>query len=63
MKNIPVDVVQKMGVDYLIVVNIGTPLSKKSKIKSVLDVMSQVGRFGGRCKTTFNFPLWGKTIF
>ncbi len=48
LKNIPVDVVQRMGVDRLIVVNIGTPLTKRKDIKSVLDVFSQVGRLGGQ---------------
>jgi NTE family protein len=48
LKNIPVDVVQEMKVDRLIVVNIGTPLSKREDINSVLDVVSQVGRFGGQ---------------
>lgn len=48
LKNIPVDVIQKMGVDHLIVVNIGTPLSKRKDIQSVLDVVSQVGRLGGQ---------------
>ncbi len=48
LKNIPVDVVQAMGVDHLIIVNIGTPLTKRKDIKSVLDVYSQVGRLGGQ---------------
>ena len=48
LKNIPVDVVKQMNVDRLIVVNIGTPLSKMTDIQSVFDVISQVGRLGGQ---------------
>lgn len=47
LRNIPVEVAHKMGADRLIVVNIGTPLSKQEDINSVVDVMSQTGRLGG----------------
>ncbi|MBL0057799.1 MAG: patatin-like phospholipase family protein [Elusimicrobia bacterium] len=60
LKNIPVDVVQKMGVDRLIVVNIGTPLSKRKDIHSVLDVISQVGRLGGEVADVEQLSMVGK---
>lgn len=47
LNNIPVNVVRDMGADELIVVNIGTPLTKRENIQSVFDVMSQVSRLGG----------------
>lgn len=60
LKNIPVDVIQQLGVDRLIVVNIGTPLSKKEDIESVLDVISQVGRFGGQYQDQQQLSNLGK---
>ncbi|MBK8869741.1 MAG: patatin-like phospholipase family protein [Elusimicrobia bacterium] len=60
LKNVPVDVVQKMGVDRLIVVNIGTPLTKRKDIKSVLDVFSQVGRLGGQYQDERQMSLIGR---
>lgn len=60
LKNIPVDVVQSMGVDRLIVVNIGTPLTKRKDIKSVLDVFSQVGRLGGQYQDNRQLSQVGK---
>ena len=41
-KNIPVDVVQGMGVDRLIVVDIGTPLMPREKIDNVLALVGQL---------------------
>lgn len=60
LRNIPVDVVQAMGVDRLIVVNIGTPLTKRKDIKSVLDVFSQVGRLGGQFQDRRQLSYVGK---
>ncbi len=47
LRNIPVEIAQAMGADRLIVVNIGTPLSPRESINSVLDVFSQVSRVAG----------------
>ncbi|MCG3204628.1 MAG: hypothetical protein KCHDKBKB_01343 [Elusimicrobia bacterium] len=47
LRNIPVEIAQSMGADQLIVVNIGTPLSDKEEINSMVSVISQVGRLGG----------------
>jgi NTE family protein len=41
-KNIPVDVVQGMGVDRLIVIDIGTPLAPRDKLDNVLALMGQL---------------------
>ena len=42
VKNIPVDVVQGMGVDRLIVIDIGTPLSDRDKLQNVLALVDQL---------------------
>jgi NTE family protein len=47
LNNIPVNIVKAMGADRVIVINIGTPLSKESDLRSIFDVMSQTGRVGG----------------
>jgi NTE family protein len=41
VKNVPVDVARAMGVDRLIVVDIGTPLKSAEQLNSILDVMDQ----------------------
>ena len=41
-KNIPVDVVQGMGVDRLIVIDIGTPLAKREELGNVLALIGQL---------------------
>ncbi|WP_373186359.1 patatin-like phospholipase family protein [Halopseudomonas sp.] len=41
VKNLPVDVARTMGVDRLIVVDIGTPLKSTEELNSLLDVMDQ----------------------
>ena len=40
-KNVPIDVARAMGVDRVIVVDIGTPLKSTSELNSVLDIMDQ----------------------
>jgi NTE family protein len=40
--NIPVDVVQAMGVDRLIVIDVGTPLYDRKKLENVLSLMDQL---------------------
>ncbi len=42
VKNIPVDVVQGMGVDRLIVIDIGTPLADRDKLQNVLALVDQL---------------------
>ena len=41
-KNIPVDVVQGMGVDRLIVIDIGTPLAQREELGNVLSLIGQL---------------------
>ncbi len=41
-RNLPVDVARAMGVDVLIVVNLGTPLMKGGEIQSLFDVSAQM---------------------
>ncbi|MBK9468493.1 MAG: patatin-like phospholipase family protein [Gammaproteobacteria bacterium] len=41
-KNIPVDVVQGMGVDRLIVIDIGTPLAQREQLGNVLSLIGQL---------------------
>ncbi len=45
--NLPIDVVRQMGADFIIVVDVGSPLLKKEKIKSVLSVTNQLIRLLG----------------
>lgn len=40
-KNVPVDVARAMGVDRVIVVDIGTPLKPANQLKTIIDVMDQ----------------------
>ncbi len=40
--NVPVDVVQAMGVDRLIVIDVGTPLYDRGKLENVLSLMDQL---------------------
>lgn len=40
--NLPVDLARSMGADVLIVVNVGTPLSKRNELNSVVGVMAQM---------------------
>lgn len=40
--NLPVELARSMGADVLIVVNVGTPLSKRSELTSVVGVMAQM---------------------
>ena len=39
--NIPMDVARDMGVDRLIVVDIGTPLKPRKELLTVVDVLNQ----------------------
>jgi NTE family protein len=61
LKNIPVDVVQNMGVDRLIIVNIGTPLTKRKDIKSVWMWFPRWGVWAVSIRISDNFPRWVKT--
>ena len=40
-KNVPVDVARSMGVDRLIVVDIGTPLRSNNELETIIDIMDQ----------------------
>jgi NTE family protein len=42
LNNVPVDVARALGVDVLIVVDIGTPLNQKPEINNLFDVTSQM---------------------
>ncbi len=41
INNLPVDVVQKMGAEFIIAVNVGTPLKPRDEIDNVVDVLMQ----------------------
>ena len=43
-RNLPVDVARRMGADVIIAVDIGTPLLRRSEIKSLLNVSDQITR-------------------
>ncbi len=44
VRNLPVDVVRAMGVDRLIVVDVGTPLTGQGGIETLVDVSEQLSR-------------------
>jgi len=46
--NLPIDIVRKMGADFIIVVDVGSPLLQKDDIESVLKVTDQLIRLLGR---------------
>lgn len=50
-KNVPVDVARSMGVDRVIVVDIGTPLKSASDLNSILDIMDQTTTLLTRANT------------
>ncbi|UCF65243.1 MAG: patatin-like phospholipase family protein [bacterium] len=41
LNNLPVDVVKKMGAEFIIAVNVGTPLKPREEINNVVDVLMQ----------------------
>lgn len=41
LNNMPVDVVKKMGADYVIAVNVGRPLKSRSELKSMFSMLEQ----------------------
>jgi NTE family protein len=42
VKNVPVDVAQKLGADVIIAVNVGVPLLKKEEIDDLMDITGQM---------------------
>ena len=46
--NVPIDVARAMGVDIVIVVDVGTPLLKRDEISSFVDVLNQLQLLLGR---------------
>ncbi len=42
VKNLPVDVVRKMGADFIIAVNIGTPLAPRKELSSLIGLTRQM---------------------
>lgn len=41
LNNLPVDVAREMGADYIIAVNVGSPLKDRKDLQSLLDVLEQ----------------------
>lgn len=41
--NLPIDVIRSMGADVVIAVDVGTPLSKRSGLTSMMSIVNQVG--------------------
>jgi len=41
VNNVPVDVVKEMGADFVIAVNVGRPLKKRSELNSMFDMLEQ----------------------
>jgi len=59
-KNIPVDVVQAMGVDRLVVVDIGTPLAPRAKLDSALALIDQLTNIMTRVNSEAQLALMGE---
>ena len=59
-KNIPVDVVRRMGVDRLIVVDIGTPLAPREKLDSALALIDQLTNIMTRTNSEAQLALLGE---
>ncbi len=47
VNNLPVDVVKKMGADIVIAVNVGTPLKKRHRLRSTIDIFEQAFNIPG----------------
>ena len=47
INNLPVDVVKKMGADIVIAVNVGTPLKKRHRLRSTIDIFEQAFNIPG----------------
>jgi NTE family protein len=62
-KNIPVDVVQAMGVDRLIVIDIGTPLAGRESMENVLSLMGQLTTILTRKNSEQQLALMGPQDF
>lgn len=57
VKNLPVDIVKKMGVDVVIAVNTGSPLMKKEQLNSFVDVSFQVLALFGKMNDSQQLSL------
>lgn len=54
VNNFPADVAKKKGFDFIIGVDVQTPLRKKKDLQSVMDIVSQLGAFAGKQKNDKN---------
>lgn len=57
INNFPADIAKKRGVDYIIGVDVQSPLRKRKDLKSVTDVLSQLISFSGKVKNDKNKKL------
>jgi NTE family protein len=57
LNNLPVDVVKKMGAEYIIAVNVGTPLKSREEIGNVVDVLMQSFGVAARKKEEQNLKM------
>ena len=61
--NVPVDVARRMGVDVVIVVNVGSPLMRQDQIKNALNVLTQMqGLLGSEAVTRQLASLKGRDV-
>ena len=57
LNNLPVDVVKQMGAEFVIAVNVGTPLRPKEDINNVVDVLMQSFGVAAKKKEEDNLAL------
>lgn len=57
INNFPVDIAREKGFDYIIGIDVQTPLRTKQKLRSVTDVLSQMVAFTGKPKNDKNIKL------
>ena len=54
VNNLPVDVVKKMGADLVIAVNVGTPLKKRERLRTTVDIFEQAFNIPGSYRENKN---------
>ncbi len=57
VNNFPVDIIKEKGVNFVIGIDVGSPLYKKEDIKSIIEVLEQSASFYGWIKINQNIEL------
>ncbi len=62
LNNLPVDVVRKMGADYIIAVDVGTPLRSRQELSGAISILLQSFSLAGSNKEKENLKMASLTI-